>query len=168
MSADQYITRWWWLLVFVWACASGTSGMAPQPERWSVAVLNYEDLSPLSQATMDLSELLTAKSIETIEDAGRYDVVERQRLALVLEELHIGSSMAADRETQLKLGAITGARLMVFGSYQVINNQLRLDVRLVDVESGRVINAVSEMAKENNLTGWLDAAARSTAALFQY
>lgn len=162
------IVKWWWLPVLVCACAAGPSGVPSQSVRWSVAVLDFENLSPLSTARMDLSELLTAKAIETIEEAGRYDVIERQRLAMVLAELNLGTSGFVDRQTQLKLGAITGARLMVFGSYQVIENQLRLDVRLVDVESGRVINAVSQVADEHNLPGWLDTSARSMAALFQY
>lgn len=162
------IVKWWWLPVLLCACASGPSGMPSRAVRWSVAVLDFENLSPLNTARVDLSELLTAKAIETIEEAGRYDVIERQRLTMVLEELRLGTSALVDRQTQLKLGEITGARLMVFGSYQVIEDQLRLDVRLVDVESGRVINAVSHVAEEHNLPGWLDTSARSIAALFQY
>lgn len=169
MTADGLSTiKWLWLLPLVWACATNPSGLPSEQVPWSVAVLDYEDLSPLNTATQDLSELLTATAIATIEDTGRFDVVERQHLAMVLEELHIGSSSVVDPQTQRKLGVITGARLMVFGSYQVIDNQLRLDVRLVEVETGRVLNAVSVMAEENNLPGWLEAAARSTAALFQY
>ncbi len=168
MTANKVsIAKWWWLLVLVYACAAGPSGMTPHPVRTSVAVLDYEDLSPMNAANLDLAELLTGKAIETIEEAGRYDVVERQRLAMVLEELNLGSSMVADRQTQLKLGEITGARLMVFGCYQVIDDQLRLDARLVDVQSGRVIKAVSHEADQNNLPGWLDAVAKSTTALFQ-
>jgi curli biogenesis system outer membrane secretion channel CsgG len=132
-----------------------------------VAVFDFENLSPLDAVQTDLTDLLTAKAIETIEDIGRYDVVERQHLAMVLEELNLGSSMMADRQTQLRLGEITGAKWMVFGSYQVIVDQLRLDVRLVDVESGRVINAVSQVAEEHNLPGWLDTSARSITMLFQ-
>jgi curli biogenesis system outer membrane secretion channel CsgG len=161
------ISKWAWLLLMVCACAAGSSPMTPRQERWSVAVFDYENLSPLNTAQTDLTELLTAKAIETIEDEGRFDVVERQHLEMVLEELNLGTSMVADRNTQLKLGNITGARLMVFGSYQVIADQLRLDVRLVEVESGRVINAVSHVAEEHNLPGWLDASAKSTAALFE-
>jgi curli biogenesis system outer membrane secretion channel CsgG len=168
MTTDQVpIKKWGWLLVLVCACATGTSGMPRQHARWTVAVFDYENLSPLNTADLDLTELLTAKAIETIEDKGRYDVVERQHLERVLEELNLGTSMVADRQNQLKLGEITGARLMVFGSYQVIENQMRLDVRLVDVQSGRVINAVSHVAAEPNLSGWLDAVAKTTAALFQ-
>jgi curli biogenesis system outer membrane secretion channel CsgG len=161
------VSKWVWLLLVVCACAAGPSGMPLQQAPWSVAVFDYEDLSPLNTIHTDLTELLTAKAIETIENEGRYDVVERQHLAMVLDELNLGTSMVADRHTQLKLGNITGARLMVFGGYQVIENQLRLDVRLVEVESGRVINAVSHVAEEHNLPGWLDASAKATAALFQ-
>ena len=161
------ILKWWWLPVLVYACASGPSGVPSRNLRRSVAVLNFENLSPLNTAHADLSELLTARAVEAIEEAGRYDVVERQRLAMVLEELNLGTSMVADRQTQLKLGEITGARLMVFGSYQIFENQLRLDVRLVDVESGRVINAVSRMADEHNMPGWLDVSAKSMDRLFQ-
>lgn len=168
MTSDTLIMRrWWWLMILLCACASGPSGNADRPAHRSVAVLAFEDLSPLNSAAGDVSDLLTAKAIETIEDKGDYDVVERQHLASVLEELNIGSSLLADRQTQLQLGAITGARLMVFGSYQIIADQLRLDMRLVDVESGRVLNAVSAVADENNLHGWLETAAKSTAALFQ-
>lgn len=168
MTSNKFIiSRWWWLVVMVCACATAPANIPTEPVRLSVAVFDFENLSPLDAAQADLTDLLTSKSIETIEDIGRYDVVERQRLAMVLEELNLGSSMMVDRQTQLRLGDITGARLMVFGSYQVIVDQLRLDVRLVDVESGRVINAVSHVAEEHNLPGWLDTSAKSTAMLFQ-
>ena len=167
MSYRFSLFKWGAVLVMVCACAAAPAGPPMEHTRWSVAVFNFENLSPLDAAQADLTDLLTAKAIETIEGLDRYDVVERQRLAMVLEELNLGSSAVADRNTQLRLGDITGARLMVFGSYQVINNQLRLDVRLVDVESGRVINAVSHVAEEHNLPGWLDTSAKSTAVLFQ-
>jgi len=168
MTKCRLILKWWWLPILVSACAAGPSEKPPQPVSLTVAVFDFEDVSPFNEATSNISDLLTAKSIETIDETGRFDVVERQRLAMVLEELHIGTSNLADRDTQLKLGGITGARLMVFGCYQVIENQLRLDARLVDVESGRVLNAVSEVAEEHTLPGWLEAAAKSIKALFQY
>jgi curli biogenesis system outer membrane secretion channel CsgG len=161
------LSKWLWLPVLLWACAAGSPALPRQQARWSVAVFDFENLSPGHTADLGLTEPLTAKAIETIEDTGKYDVVERQHLITVLEELNLGTSMVADRQTQLKLGAITGARLMVFGCYQLIENQMRVDIRLVDVESGRVLNAVSRMVAEPNLAGRLDAVAESTAALFQ-
>ena len=169
MTVDRlWPAKWCWLPVLLWACASGGPDMTGQPEpvRGSVAVFDFENLSPLDTGEMDITDLLTAKAIETIEESGRYDVVERQHLTAVLEELNLGSSMVADRKTQLKLGAITGARLMVFGTYQLIEKRLRLDIRLVDVQSGQVVNAVSHVAPEPDLAGWLAAVAKATTALF--
>jgi curli biogenesis system outer membrane secretion channel CsgG len=161
------LSKWWWLPFLLWACAGGAADIPRQQVPRTVAVFDFENLSPLNSADLDLAGPLTAKAIETIEKTGKYDVVERQHLAAVLEELNLGTSLVADRQSQLKLGAITGARLMVFGCYQLVENQMRLDIRLVDVESGRVVKAVSRMAADPNLSGWLDAVAASTAALFQ-
>jgi curli biogenesis system outer membrane secretion channel CsgG len=134
--------------------------------RWTVAVLDYENLNLLNTSHLDLIELLTAKTIETIKVSDRFDVVERQQLAKVLEELAIGSSIVASRQTRLKLGEITGARWMVFGSYQIIASQMRLDVRLVDVESGGVVNAVSQVTDNGSIDDWLTAVAEVTDRLF--
>ena len=170
----RLLTHWWLpiLLFLLWACAAGAPEVSrqaePVPVRGSVAVFDFENLSLLDADNPDIAGLLTAKAIETIEEAGQYDVVERQHLNTVLEELNLGSSMVADRQTQLKLGAITGARMMVFGTYQLIEKRLRLDIRLVDVQSGRVINAVSHVAPEPDLSGWLAAVARTTTALFEH
>jgi TolB-like protein len=169
MTVDRlWPAKWWWLPVLLWACAAGGQDVSrqPAPVRGSVAVFDFENLSPLDTGDLDITGLLTAKAIETIEEAGRYDVVERQQLTMVLEELNLGSSMVADRQTQLKLGDITGARLMVFGTYQLIAKRLRLDIRLVDVQSGQVVNAVSHVAPEPDLAGWLAAVAKATTALF--
>jgi TolB-like protein len=168
MTEVRFFRTLWWLPVLLWACATGGPQVAHPPAtvRGSVAVFDFENLSPLDADDPDIAGLLTAKAIETIEENGQYDVVERQQLTTVLEELNLGSSEVADRQTQLKLGAITGARLMVFGTYQLIERQLRLDIRLVDVQSGQVLNAVSDVAPEPDLAGWLAAVARATTALF--
>ena len=166
-AINRLALLWTGLLLSTLACAPGQANRTAFPERWSVAVLDYEDLSPYNTEHPDLSELLTIRAIETIAEGNRFDVVERQHLAKVLDELNLGTSEVVDRQTRLKLGEITGARLMVFGSYQVIENQLRLDVRLVDVESGRVLHAVSLMAQEHNLSGWLDASTQSINTLLR-
>lgn len=159
------IAHCWWLVFLISACTT-TTNVVHQPVRWTVAVLDYENLNLLNTSHLDLIELLTAKTIETIEVTDRFDVVERQHLAKVLEELAIGSSSVTSRQTRLKLGEITGARWMVFGSYQIIESQMRLDVRLVDVESGGVVNAVSQVTDKGTIDDWLTAVAEVTDRLF--
>lgn len=132
----------------------------------SVAVFDIENLVPLEGSYPDLSEFLSARVAATIKNKGYYNVVERQRLLLVLDELNLGTSMLVDDATRLKLGRMVGARLMVFGSCLVFAGQMRLNLRLVDVETGGVMKSVEKTVSATDLTGWLNAAEDATNELF--
>jgi hypothetical protein len=132
----------------------------------SVAVWDLENLSPMKGGHPDLSEFLSAKVAGTIKSKGYYNIVERQRLLLVLNELNLGTSMLVDEATGLQLGRMVGARLMVFGGYMVFAEQMRLDLRLVDVETGGVIKTAEKTVSATELTGWLKAAEAAANELF--
>ena len=74
-----WIIKCWWIPVCLWACAAGSIDQPAQPVHWSVAIFDYENVSPANMAQMNLGELLTAKAIETVSEMGRYQVVERQQ-----------------------------------------------------------------------------------------
>ena len=130
-----------------------------------VAVWDLEDVGPLTKASPVLGELLSSEILETIKQKGTYTVVERERLQLVLEELKLGTTSLVDESTRLRLGKLVGATLMVFGGYQAIGDTVRLDVRLVEVESGRTIKAVFKTAPAANVPELLKAARAATADL---
>ena len=130
-----------------------------------VAVWDLEDVGPLTKASPALGELLSSEILETIKQKGTYTVVERERLQLVLEELKLGTTSLVDESTRLRLGKLVGATLMVFGGYQAIGDTVRLDVRLVEVESGRTIKAVFKTAPAANVPELLKAARAATADL---
>ncbi|HOJ14211.1 MAG TPA: CsgG/HfaB family protein, partial [Deltaproteobacteria bacterium] len=94
------------------------------------------------------------------------EVVERERLVAVLEELRLGSSQLADDETRLRVGRITGAREMVFGAYMVVGPTMRLDLRRVDVETGRVVRTASKTAPSGDVQAWVEAARKAAVDLF--
>ena len=137
------------LFIFI-SCASGV-----KQSHQSVAVWDFDDLSPGS-AQSDLGELISIEVIKTFQDSGRYSVIERERLHLALAELDIGTTSLADESTRLELGKLSSAQLMVFGSYQVIGNSMRLDLRIIEVESGRVLKAVKKVVSSDNIAGWLE------------
>jgi curli biogenesis system outer membrane secretion channel CsgG len=132
-----------------WAAA------AMDNEGAAVAVWDLENLTPLNPAVTDMGELLSAKVIETIKESGNYTVVERERLLLALEELNLGSSAVVSESSRLEIGRIVGARLMIFGSYIVINNILRLDLRMVEVETGSILMATSKTMTGLDPIEWL-------------
>ncbi len=120
----------------------------------AIAVWDLDNLSTFG-VTHDLGEPLSARIIETIKENKGYPIVERERLLLALEEMHLSSSSLADEETRLRLGRLAGARFMVFGGYQIINEMMRVDLRLVDVESGKVLKAAQKTTSAKELSGWL-------------
>jgi curli biogenesis system outer membrane secretion channel CsgG len=152
------------LSVFIAGCATGPE-VYEGPK--NIAVWDLEDLSPMGDGRPDLGEFLSLRVIETLKKMGGYNVIERERLSLALEELNLGTSSLADESTRLRLGRLIGAQLMIFGGYQVIAEKMRLDLRLVEVGSGRILHAVEKTVSASDLSGWLNAAEAATRELFQ-
>ncbi len=160
------------LWIIVMACiivGCATSPPTTKTERYGpgtiIAVWNIEDLSPVKSTQVELGEFITATIIETLENRCGFTIVEREKLLLALEELSLGSSDLASESTLLQLGKILGAKLMVFGAYQDIGGTTRFDLRLVEVESGRVINVASNEIAANNLDARLKGAEKAVREL---
>lgn len=124
----------------------------------AVAIWDVDHLSPLAAGQPDLGALLSGQIAETLKKKGDYTLVERERLLLALEELRLGTTSLVDETTRLKLGKIVGARYMVFGGYLIVGNTMRLDLRLVEVETGRVLKAVQKTTPAND---WIDTARKA-------
>jgi curli biogenesis system outer membrane secretion channel CsgG len=152
-------------LIIIFCAVAGFSAPATVQAGGAVAVWDLEDLAPVPSAAAEMGEILAAKIIETFEESGNYQVVERQRLQLVLEELNLGTTELISDATRLQIGRLIGARLMVFGSYIVINDALRLDVRKVDVETGLILKAVSKTASGSDPAEWLKIARKAAEEL---
>jgi curli biogenesis system outer membrane secretion channel CsgG len=127
----------------------------------TVAVWDLDDLSPSSAVRPHLGEIFSSQIIETLKKKGEYTVVERERLLLALEELRLGTTKLVDETTRLKLGKMLGARLMVFGGYQIIGNQIRIDLRMVEVETGKIRKAVQKTTSGTDLSHWMDTARKA-------
>lgn len=155
-------------------CALPLLGCSHSPSRLAaarqgapvaVAVWNLEDLSVAGNVPPDLGDVLSGEIMETVGRAPGYKVVERQRLQLALRELELGSSKLTDPSVQLRIGRMVGAGRMIFGAYQLIGETMRIDLRMVDVESSSVLKAVERTASGGDLTAWLRAAREATVAL---
>ncbi len=69
---------------------------------------------------------------------GRWTVVERSQLQALLDELELGHSGVVDADTAARLGKLLGAEWLVLGSYFELMGTLRVDSRLVKVETGEI------------------------------
>jgi len=156
------------LLLFLPSCAVEQTSYKPieYGSGSVVAVWDLEDFSVTKHAALsDMQEFLTAKVIETLKTKGGYELVERQKLLLALEELSLGSSELASETSRLQVGQIIGAQLMVFGGYQLVDEQLRIDLRMIEVDSGVVVKAAEQTVTAADMSGWLKAAEDAAAQL---
>ena|ERR1039457_4170370 len=145
------------LPIIVFLLIAGCTGMAPRSSGPpGVAVWDLEDLT--EEGPTHAGELLSAQIVDTLAKQGKYTVVERSRLIRILEEQNLSASSLADHQTQLRLGELIGAQFMVFGGYQLLGEKVRIDIRLINVESGRIFKAVSKVVNSTELQPLLDAA----------
>lgn len=126
-----------------------------QQPRTVVAVMNFSGAEVLEQRLqIQIADALVTSMVQ----AGRFDVVERQRLDLVMNEQNLHQRGLVDPATAARVGKILGAQLVVYGvltgateqkidkfSYDLIRVEVSMDVRAVDVSTGKV--SISETAK---------------------
>lgn len=118
----------------------------------TVAVLDFTGLmigdggnsAPLGKA---VSAMLTT------ELTGREGirVIERQQLQDLLEEQRLSLSGRVEESTALEVGKLVGAQYVIFGAVTSIAEQLRMDMRAVDVETSEILEVQKLSAKTAEL-----------------
>ncbi len=126
------------------------SAMADDAIRMAVSYFDNTskapELEPLKKglAEMLITDLSVSKEIR---------LVERSRLNDVMKELDLQKSAYVDPKSAAKLGKGLGAAYIVVGSYLVQGDAIRIDARLIDVESSDVALGVKQEGKTNDFFG---------------
>lgn len=89
--------------------------------------------------------LLVSGLSEALLEKSRVQLVERDLLERLLEELKLGTSELADRNSALNLGRILAAKLILFGQVVYSGPQTQVSFRLVETETGRISATVNEL-----------------------
>ena len=110
----------------------------------SVAVLEFQNLT--GKAELDIWQKGLREFFSTdLAAVSGLRVVDRTRLQDVLAELQLASSDFVDPAQAVRLGKGLSAQWVVAGSITAVADQLRLDVKLIAVETSEIECAVSEM-----------------------
>jgi TolB-like protein len=92
------------------------------------------------------SEMLTTALIQT----NRFQVLERSQLDKILEEQALGLTGAIDDETAVDVGELIGIDAVVVGSSRYLDDQIEIDARMVDAQSGKAHIAGSVSVEEES------------------
>ncbi|MBN1423833.1 hypothetical protein JXA88_04685 [Candidatus Fermentibacteria bacterium] len=110
----------------------------------TVAVLDFLNNSLTDRATYEpLSQGFSAALTTQLSMVEGLEIVERSRIAQVVQEIGLGASGVVDDGTAGRIGRIVGARYLLLGNYMVMGKKVRIDVRMVETETTRLIKAES-------------------------
>ena len=109
-------------------------------EKIKIGIIEFQSLN--EEAKKDnlgkiVSEMLTTSFV----NSESFKIIEREQLKKVIKEFQLSQSGIIDTSYAKQIGKITGADAIVTGSVIKIGNDLRLDARIIDVESGIILTA---------------------------
>lgn len=118
------------------------------------AVTDPEHYEPLSKG-------LAAMLITDLNKSGSsLKLIERAKIESLLKEIALGQTGSVDQSTAVQVGRILGAQSIAFGSFMVLGSEVRIDVRIVKVETSELIVSESIAGRsdafielERNLAG---------------
>lgn len=132
--------------------APAQAAEAKEPPRPTIAIL-YMDYTGKDESLSVLKKGLAQMLISDLSSVSTVQIVERDRLQDIMDELQLGTTAKIDPATANKLGKLLGAKYMVLGGYFDLLGTLRVDARLVEVETGKVIRSVGAQGKQD---GFID------------
>lgn len=143
----------------------GWSASAQSEDTLAVWDFDNNTVGPLAgiQAVEHLRRVLPEALLARLTQMPGLRVVERVRLREILEEQKLASGDIADADTRLRLGRILGARGMLFGDYVALGPMIRVDVRLVDVTTSRILLAEPVIGVQAEVLAGMNAVADKVA-----
>jgi TolB-like protein len=123
--------------------ATGRTVQGETPQ--TLAILPFENNSITdSDHYAPLSKGLSAMLTTDLKKIGTsINLIERSKIETLLNEIALGQSGSIDQSTAVRVGRVLGAQSIAFGSFLVLGNQVRIDARIVNVETSEVIMAES-------------------------
>jgi len=139
------------LMIIISACASpqksGVGRGVPEGDRVpeTLAILPFENNSVTDPEKYEpLSRGLSAMLITDINQSQTaLKVIERNKIAALLKEIALSQTGSVDESTAVRAGKILGAQSIAFGSFIVLGSSVRIDIRIINVETSELIMAES-------------------------
>jgi CHAT domain-containing protein len=86
---------------------------------------------------------------ESLHNSKRVDVIEREVLDALLEELHLSFSQLTDLPTALKVGRLLSAKLITVGNILKEGNAWQINLRFIETETSSIKAALTETLRTN-------------------
>ena len=125
-----------------------------QSQKIPIAVIDLDASGVSSSEAKTLTDRLSTELFSI----GTFDVMERDKMAEILQEQGFQLSGIVSTEHMIEAGELIGVRHIVAGSIAKLGSKYLLNVRVVDVKTGKILAAASEecTCPLEELTGAMD------------
>jgi curli biogenesis system outer membrane secretion channel CsgG len=123
--------------------SENTQGMAPDERRSGVPTLVFLNIRANGISESDKEFIITGIT-DSLRTSKRVQVVEREILDKLLEELKLSSSHLAEPAKVLEVGKILAAQIISTGSISRDGSDWQVSLRFIDTETTSIQAAVTE------------------------
>lgn len=133
--------------VIVCLCFASISGAN---ERKSLAVVSFKNLTE-DKETDWIGAGFASTAANKLANIQSLRVVEREQLRAALDEIALGMSGIIDPKTAQKAGRVIGVEYIVIGDFQKFGSQIKVNSRIIEVETAIVVKTESVHGEINNV-----------------
>ncbi len=105
----------------------------------TIAILDFEGIGVSTQEARVLTNRLGTHMVQL----GRYQVIERGQMEQILQEQDFQLTGCTSNECAVEIGQLIGARQMLAGSFGKLGTVYTIDMRIIDVLTGRITRTTS-------------------------
>ncbi len=116
------------------------NNITPNPDAKRIAVW-YFDNSSDDKSLDKLKKGLAAMMISDLSKVKMLSVIERDRIQEIIEEQKMNNTKNFDAATASKIGKLLGVEHVLTGAYFELMGSLRIDARIIDVETGKILKS---------------------------
>jgi TolB-like protein len=115
-----------------------------------ISVLYFENTTDNKEYNW-LSKGLADMLITDLASAKDFSVVEREEIEKIVKEQERSLSDLYDEANAVRIGKLLSAKQMVIGSFIIHQKTLRIDAKIVNIETGKLLKAVMSNGELANL-----------------
>ncbi len=105
----------------------------------TIAILDFEGIGVSAEEARVLTNRLGTHMVQL----GRYQVIERGQMEQILNEQDFQMTGCTSNECAVEIGQLIGARQMLAGSFGRLGTVYTIDMRIIDVATGRIFKTTS-------------------------
>jgi TolB-like protein len=137
---------------------SGDYAVRQDPGLQTLAIMDFTNASVTDrQRWGSLTAGFPSMMINYLNGTTDLQVIERQRIDWLLKELKLQRKAdVVDQSTAVRTGKVLGATSVLFGTYTVLEDRIRIGARLVKVETSEILLAEDVMGDPDDFFGLVE------------